>query len=923
MELRECVKRAKLAGKIINYASIGAAALAVICWAVHYGSTTLSYAKLGPQMELHRDTADPNTLSLLYEPRSGGKFGVLHESEGRITELYPRTILASGASPQFRWRAERVKTGDAVTVTSLNGLMLGSRSLTVPEYNPPGGLPTVNEMGAPGSASSEPFTGAALSGRVVSAIDGDPLPLAEVSIGGTPLRATTDREGSFRIVGIPGGSHKVAVSAGGHAPSEFDRELVEGEEKAFQIALKPSATGDDIRIVLEWKRGAGDLDAHLEGPLPGSKKFHVDYHHPGDEASKKVVEVVADSKADGGPETIEVKKVVPGTYRYFVHDFGNRHDPASTALSGSEAEVTVAYAGQHYRFSPSRDQKGNLWDVCTIEVKPDGGVVNRINNYLGIKAEVLGLYDRRTQDNRDTWITNYGGSAESEGAVAEGLDWLARHQHPDGFWSNECLAAGKSSRCKADPCSGPGDKYEIAQTGLALLAFQAGGYYYSNGRRYSDQVRKGLDYLVAHQQSDGALVSEKQTKGGHSKGYHTYYMYDHGIATFALADACAAAKALGKPPDPKYLRALKNAVTFLYSQQHKDGGWRYSDKLEEYSDTSVTGWQVLALKSAREAGAGVDPRVVDKIRDLFQRCKMPDHGRTFYENRGSTSMQQSDATTGIGMLARQFLFGEPDAPMIPEAAEYLASLAEKHQARGTVEKRGTDPDKEYFLGYNYYLWYKCTMAMFQAGGKPWDRWNPIIRNTVIKLQQHKGCEKGSWNPDSQWCERGGRIYTTALACLTLETYYRYTKTKEIKEGGAGEGANLLVVSPGEIPHLEVAKPEPVELHIRGDQMIQEVPIATIPVATPVVRSPLPVVAPPVSPGPLMQPGMPAPPGPQVQQAGLLQQPPIDHPRRSGRVGGAKIITVGAATYGDVGIEAEIEEKPTSFHSRSRSRATKC
>jgi hypothetical protein len=91
----------------------------------------------------------------------------------------------------------------------------------------------------------------------------------------------------------------------------------------------------------------------------------------------------------------------------------------------------------------------------------------------------------------------------------------------------------------------------------------------------------------------------------------------------------------------------------------------------------------------------------------------------------------------------------------------LADYAEENTGQGL---RGR-PD--------YYLWYNGTLAMFHAGGDDWKRWNRVVRDRVISLQKHEGCERGSWPPDSRWGGSGGRIYTTALAVLTLEVYYRF------------------------------------------------------------------------------------------------------------------------------------------------------
>ena len=78
---------------------------------------------------------------------------------------------------------------------------------------------------------------------------------------------------------------------------------------------------------------------------------------------------------------------------------------------------------------------------------------------------------------------------------------------------------------------------------------------------------------------------------------------------------------------------------------------------------------------------------------------------------------------------------------------------------------------------DYYLWYNCTLAMFQVGGTPWERWNAVVRDRIIGLQERQGCARGSWAPNSRWGNVGGRVYTTALAVLTLEVYYRFASQR--------------------------------------------------------------------------------------------------------------------------------------------------
>ena len=154
----------------------------------------------------------------------------------------------------------------------------------------------------------------------------------------------------------------------------------------------------------------------------------------------------------------------------------------------------------------------------------------------------------------------------------------------------------------------------MAQTGLALLALQAAGNYESNEEKYSDAVRRGLDWLIENQRPDGAMVGPLSFRNGQ---YQQSFMYEHAIAAFALAEACAVRKAQGKPEERRLLTATLAAISFIEEQQHDDGGWRYSTRKEDASDTSVSGWAMLALKSAREAELPVKQETIDRTPQLL------------------------------------------------------------------------------------------------------------------------------------------------------------------------------------------------------------------------------------------------------------------------------------------------------------------
>lgn len=759
VDLRDQVRRGRRRGFWLATGACAAMAVAAAAGLACHAALVLPYAEL-QGVEIRRDPGDADRLALVYVPLGQGLVGFRRAQAGRETELLDRVGADEpGKAQTFEWRVRGLQAGDVVRVRSRSGWSIREIALKAPELPPREALP--------GESTGPTLGDGVLVGRVLSAIDKRPLPGATVRLLGAPIRAVTDAEGGFRIRGAPVGSTPIEISADGFSTEQIDVSVAPDGGRPLRVALSPGLERGQMRIVLTWEDKSRDLDAHLEGPLPDDQRFHVYYHQPGDLRSREFVRLDVDSRVDGGPETITVLGVLPGVYHYFVHDYTARDDPASQALPLSGAEVKLYHGGQTYRFRADPSRVGNVWDVCTIEVAPDGALVRAVDAYRGVKIESLGLYAKRTLGNRAAWIADYGGSPISEQAVRDALEWLARHQNADGSWSPGSLGPEPTSRCeKPDFCTGPGDQFEMGLTGLALLAFQAGGHYDFNGAEHSETVRRGLDWIVGHQKSDGALVGTKD-KGGYPFPYHKYYMYEHGIAAFALADACAAAAALGRPQHEAYRQAAQRAVEFIEANQLNDGGWRYAPDKKRPGDTSVAGWQVLALKSAKEAGIPVSPGCVEKTRKFFQSRVMGENGRTGYEDR----IPQTDATTGVGMLARQFLLEEPDDPLIAEAAEYLADLAEMQWGDHRAEDNA-----------DYYLWYNCTLAMFQVGGEPWRRWNDAVRDTLIGLQRHDGCRLGSWDPIDKWGKFGGRVYATALAALTLETYYRYTPQRE--RGGA-------------------------------------------------------------------------------------------------------------------------------------------
>ena len=764
--LRTRVHSLRRRGRYLGVGTAAALLMAAVCLAGYWAATVLPFASLDALPTIERGLADPDRLTFVFTPASHGKIAFRRAAGDRDSELLDRVLKDDvRAAQSFEWRAAGVEPGDTIQITYRDGFSLRHAEVAVPE------------------AELQVTTGeATLRGQVVNAVNNEPISEAVVRLVGGEQQSQTDEEGWFLLDGLPEGKVPLEVSADGFTIERFERTVDAAASQGVRVVLSPGLEAGQLRLVLTWDKEPADLDAHLEGPLPDGERFHVYFHQRGDLKSKEFVNLDVDDRNGEGPETITVLGVLPGEYRYYVHDYTNSGNPDASALANSGAEVKVYHGGQTYRFAPEGSHDGNVWNVCSIEVTPEGAIVEKIDTFEQTRAESLGLYAKRTQGNRDRWIGQYGGTPESEAAVADGLDWLARHQMPAGHWGPEGLGNSNLSQCElGNPCSGKGGEYEASQTGLALLAFQAGGNYYFNDSTHSDAVRRGLDWLVENQRSDGGLIGTHPA--GRKRQFHQYYMYEHGIAAFALGEACAVARASGETPDPRYLRALRKAMGFIEEMQHNDGGWRYAPALGRPSDTSVTGWQVLAIKTALEAGVPVSDYCLNRIGPFFDAHAEESTGRTRYQ-KGRTS---SEATTGVGMLARQFLLDEADSPMVHKASDFLADLAERRWDTGAKQRRDRD----------YYLWYNCTLAMFHAGGDNWQRWNSLIRDTLINLQRDDGCSRGSWDPESRWGGKGGRVYSTALATLCLEVYYRYAT----EEDGGSDSAVTTIDLPMATPEL--------------------------------------------------------------------------------------------------------------------------
>ena len=321
---------------------------------------------------------------------------------------------------------------------------------------------------------------------------------------------------------------------------------------------------------------------------------------------------------------------------------------------------------------------------------------------------------------------------QTEQAVLRALAWLRKVQNADGSW---------------------GERNHGAMTGLALLCFLGHGEY-GQSVEYGLVVNRAVEWIVERgTQSAGRLSMTADGWGSGNAG-----VYEHGIATYALGEYYTMTRLTGKP-DERVVELLRSAVRHIVEGQGPDGGWMYRfDKTQ--SDTSVSGWQVQALKAAHLSELKLDGLDValDRAMLNFQRVQT-DKGAYGYRKA-----EDRWSLTGVGVLCELFWRGARDSGS-RKGVEFIM--------RGLDE----NPLKYQHERADLYAWYYHTQALLMFGNASWRKWDDLFSPELVKSQS----PDGSWpvmtnaahgNLQKESSTTGG-IYRTSLCVLMLESYYRY------------------------------------------------------------------------------------------------------------------------------------------------------
>ena len=349
-------------------------------------------------------------------------------------------------------------------------------------------------------------------------------------------------------------------------------------------------------------------------------------------------------------------------------------------------------------------------------------------------------YDGRDEGElRGRLIQEGGGNAQSEDAVTRALGWLYAHQQIDpenkktlGSWT---FNLGKAQNCR---CTHRGEHTSsTGATAMALLAMLGHGNTREKGE-YKKSVAQGLYYL--------------STRAVKRKGIPGYDLregtiYSHVMATLALCEALS----METKRDRSLEMLAKGAVEWLlWAQDPNSGGWRYQPR--EAGDITVTTWVIMVLKSAQMAGFEIPTGTMAGIHKFLDSVASENNTRYSYQ----AGRKPIESTTAMGLFARMFTGAKHDEKFLADGAQLVADWGHS----------GSD------LYYDYY----ATMFLRHYGGPCWESWNPMMRDYLIATQSLQGHEYGSWyfdEPDKSNNQTGGRLYTTALATMILEVYYRY------------------------------------------------------------------------------------------------------------------------------------------------------
>ena len=622
---------------------------------------------------------------------------------------------------------------------------LGPRRLAQAAMSPSSVSNAPNPIGAVG--------GAAPSSAAVARSETQAGGAIEPSVAGRPGRSNRARLTQART---PAG----ATSGGGAAPPSVGPPLASTTPGA-----RPRRSGGSLaRTRAADGRGAGPsvaIPSPSDGATGGGSRGGmagaiVSNIEPTPMSPAATPTAGTGATAAVAPATQSLRDIAPKRPALMVADLGDGGISSLPTLDAGIPQRVARRQARELRMTPSR-----------FDNQVEGGD----RTPPGRKRNPAPAFAART-DRRDAApiMSPTDPRPKTEAAIELGLEFLARTQRADGSWS-----LSDFGDLPVDASEMPSMRADGAATGMALLAFLGGGYDHY-GDKYRTVIQRGLDYLVSQQTDRGDIFPERDLPGPLATRF-----YSHGIATLALCEA------YGMTGDEELQVAAQSAIDYITKMQHsRYNGWRYTEGRS--SDLSVTGWQMMALRSGQLAGLKVDQNTYRRVGRFVEQCRATAGGGEMYcYNPYVTNLREgmkhykrpSTVMTAVGMLMKLYLGENRETELMQRGADHLAKNLPTHEGPFPQVAVGTQLNPQ----RDTYYWYYATQVMFHMGGEHWQQWHEHLHPLLVDNQTQEGPLAGSWNPrkpvPDMWGGHGGRLYVTCLNLLSLEVSYRHLPLYEM------------------------------------------------------------------------------------------------------------------------------------------------
>ena len=397
-----------------------------------------------------------------------------------------------------------------------------------------------------------------------------------------------------------------------------------------------------------------------------------------------------------------------------------------SGMPGDVSDLALLDANGKQLAAATRGEPGSASEIVRMKTQPGTYYV-----------KVIPLH----QDRNGSEYTLYAGKplelpaspAEVQQALIKALGWLAKRQDKTGAWMG----------------SRP-----LGFTGLSLMAFIGGKCVPQD---YASNMKRAVEHLKSVYKPSAKFPPGSKEAALQGGLIGQGEMYEHAIGTLALTEALVDMNDTSLEP---IVQDALNLIIRAQNTEHKPdtlkgpvkpgtreyGGWRYRPDSVD-SDISITGWQVLALKAAANAGFAIPDYSLTTAAAYVRSLRGAEDGSFRYQAPGDTG--ESAGRAGMGAFILQ-LSGFPQDPAIAPALRFM----QDHAPAWHGETPGD--------GYPFYYWYYATRAMYVAGGEDWRIWKDWMCRFLVAHQN----ADGSWDGAAR--EKDLEVYRVALGALMLE-----------------------------------------------------------------------------------------------------------------------------------------------------------